>query len=134
MVLSNTLQLDAMPRTPAASATIIQFPNANPRLLRFSKDERQALLALAYAVPGAEVDFDAVDCGDEYASLGAIGFEKGAWWTVYVTVNGFDVVNFTGCRVARFPAISTLVNRMKPHMAYMLHLTTTGDDAQAAGP
>lgn len=122
-----------MPRTAAASATIIKFPKANPRPLRFSRDERQALLSLTYAVPGAEVDFDAVDCGDEYASLGAVGFEEGAWWTVLVTVDGFDVVNFDGYCVARFAAISPLVDRMKPHLAYMLDLTATGDDAQAAG-
>lgn len=123
-----------MPRTAAASATIIQFPKANPRPLRFSRDDRQALLALAYAVPGAEVDFDAVDCGDEYASLGAVGFEEGAWWNVFVTVDGFDVVNFDGYRVARFATIPPLVDRMKPHLAYMLHLTATGDDAQVDGP
>ena len=123
-----------MPRTAAASATIIQFPKATPRLLRFSRDERQALLALAYAVPGTEVDFDAADCGDEYASLGAIGFEEGAWWTVFVTADGFDVVNFAGYRVARFAAISPLVDRMRPHLAYMLDATATGDDAQATSP
>ena len=123
-----------MPRTVAASATIIQFPKANPRPLRFSSDERQALLALAYAVPGTEVDFNAVDCRDEYASWGAIGFEGGTWWTVFVTVDGFDVVNFTGCRVARFATISTLVDRMKPRLAYMLDSTAEGENAQAAGP
>ncbi len=123
-----------MPRTAAASATIIQLPKANPRPLTFSRDDRQALLALAYAVTGAEVDFDAFDCGDEYASLGAVGFEEGAWWNVFVTVDGFDVVNFHGCRVARFATIRPLVDRMKPHLTYMLHLTTTCDDAQVAGP
>ncbi len=111
-----------MPRTAAESATIIQFPKVSPRPLWFSREERQALLALTYAVPGAEVDFDAVDCGDEYASLGAIGFEEGAWWTVFVTVDGFDVFNLTGCRVARFAAISPLIDRMKLHLAHMLDL------------
>ena len=80
------------------------------------------------------MNFDVVDCGDEYASWGAIGFAGGAWWTVFVTVDGFDVVNFTGCRVARFATISTLVDRMKPRLAYMLDLTAKGEDAQATGP
>lgn len=119
--------------TAAHSATIIQLPIAHPRPLRFSKDDRQALLALAYAVPGCEVRFGAVDCGDEYAFLGAAGFEEGAWWTVFVTANGFDVVNFTGYRVARFAAVSPLVNRMKLHLAYMLDLTSEDDHAPVAG-
>ena len=123
-----------MPRPADASATIIQFPKASPRLLRFSRYERQALLALTYAVPGTEVEFDAVECGDEYASLGAAGFEDGPWWTVFVTVDGFKMVNFAGCRVARFATISPLVDRMKPHLAYMLDSTAEGEDAQAAGP
>ena len=66
--------------------------------------------------------------------MGAVAFDGGAWWTVFVTVDGFDVVNFTGCRVARFAAISPLIDRMKPCLAYMLRLTTAGGDAQAAGP
>ena len=122
-----------MPRTAAASANIIQFSKVNPRLLRFSRDERQALLALTYAVPGTEVVINADDCGGEYASLGAAGFEEGVWWNVLVTVDGLKVVNFTGCRVAHFAAISLLVDCMKSHLAYMLNLTTTGDDAQIDG-
>ena len=80
------------------------------------------------------MDFDAVDCGDEYASLGAVGFEEGTWWTVLVTTDGFNIVNFAGCRVAHFATINLLVDRMKPHLAYMLDPTAEGEDAQAAGP
>lgn len=128
-----------MPRTVAASAVIIQFPKAAPRRLLFSKKERQALLALAYAVPGAGVDIAADDKGNEHCSLGAANFEEGAWWTVFVTAAGFDVVNFAGYRVARFVAIEPLVERMGPHIAHMLGLATPSGDAaeesgQATGP
>ncbi len=124
------LDLDAMPRTAAPSATIIQFPKATPRHLRFSRDERQALLALTYTVLGTGVDIAVDDCGDEYASLGAHDFEEGAWWTVLVTSVGFDVVNFTGYRVAGFADIGSLVERMRPHMAYMLDRTIPDNGTQ----
>lgn len=120
-----------MPQTAAASATIIQFFRAAPRRLRFSVGEQQALLALTYAVPGTGVDIGADDGGDEYASLGAHDFEDGAWWTVLVTPAGFDVVNFSGYRVASFTSIRSLVERMRPHMAYMLDRTTPGEARQA---
>ena len=123
-----------MPPSQPATATIVQFPKAPPRPLRFTHQERRALLALTYAVPGTGVDIAADGDGDEYASLGAADFVEGAWWTVIVTSDGFDVVNFTGYRVARFAAIGPLVDRMRPHMAYMLGLAASGGDAQAAGP
>lgn len=120
-----------MPRTVAATATIIQFPKTASRRLLFSKKERQALLALAYAVPGAGVDIAADDKGDEHCSLGAANFEEGAWWTVLVTAAGFDVVNFAGYRVARFDAIEPLVERMRPHIAHMLGIAAPSGDAKA---
>ena len=117
---------------PPASATILTFPKVAPRTLRFSRREWQALLALTYAVPGTEVDVTD-DGGGEYASLGAVGFEEGAWWTVRVTTAGFDVVNFAGYRVARFAAIGPLVERMGPHLAYMAALTTARSGIEAVG-
>ena len=121
-----------MARTRSATATILQFPVASPRPLTFSQAERQALLALAYAVPGAGVDIAADHDGDEYCSLGAANFEEGAWWTVLVTAKGFDVVNFAGYRVGRFAAVGPLVKLMRPHMAYMLGVTAPGADTPAA--
>ena len=122
-----------MPRIQPATATILRFRVASPRPLTFSWRERQALLALTYAVPGAGIDVAADHNGNEYCALGAAGFEEGAWWTVFVTAAGFDVVNFAGYRVSRFAAIDPLVELMKPHMAYMLDLTAEGDDAPTAG-
>ena len=122
-----------MPHPQPATAKILRFPAASPRPLAFSRQERQALLALTYAVLGAGVEIGADSNGDEYCSLGAIDFEEGAWWTVLVTVNGFDVVNFAGYRVGRFAAIAPLVELMKPHLTYMLGTAAPGDDAPVAG-
>ncbi len=122
-----------MADTQPASAAILRFPVSSPRPLTFSREERQALLALTYAVPGAGVDIAADPDGDEYCSLGAAAFEEGAWWTVLVTTKGFDVVNFAGYRVGRFAAIGPLVKVMRPHMAYMLGVTAPGDDAPTVG-
>jgi hypothetical protein len=119
-----------MPQTAATSATIIHFSRATPPRLRFSVGERQALLALTYAIPGIGVDIGADDSGDEYASLGAHDFEDGAWWTVLVTPAGFDVVNFSGYCVASITSIRSLVERMRSHMAYRLDQTIPDDDTQ----
>ncbi len=123
-----------MPRTQHATAEVVQLRTASPGFLTFSWAERQALLALTYAVPGTAAVIAANDNGDEYCSLGAAGFQEGAWWTVLVTANGFDVVNFAGYRVRRFAAIGPLVECMRPHMAYMLGTTTVpGDGARDSG-
>ena len=121
-----------MAHTRPASAAILRFPVASPRPLTFSREERQALLALTYAVPGTGIDIAADPGGGEYCALGGAGFEEGAWWTVRVTAKGFDVINFAGYQVARFAAIGPLVEAMRPHMAYMLGVTAPGDDAPAA--
>ena len=122
-----------MPRTQHATAEIVQLRTASPRSLTFSRDERQALLALTYTVPGTAAIIAANDDGDEHCLLGAADFQEGAWWTVLVTANGFDVVNFTGYRVRRFAAIGPLVECMRPHMAYMLGTTIIPDDRAQVG-
>ena len=123
-----------MPRIQHATAEIVQLRTASPRFLTFSREERQALLALTYAVPGTAAVIAANDDGDEYCSLGAADFQEGAWWTVLVTADGFDVVNFTGYRVRRFAAIGPLVECMRPHMGYMLGTATVpGDGANDGG-
>ena len=123
-----------MPRIHHATAEIVQLRTASPRSLTFSREERQALLSLTYAVPGTAAVIAADDAGDEYCSLGAADFPEGAWWTVLVTENGFDVVNFTGYRVRRFAGIGPLVECMRPHMTYMLGATTVpGDGAHDGG-
>ena len=122
-----------MPYTRPATAVVLRFPAASPRSLTFSREERQALLALTHAVPGTGVDIAADHNGEEYCSLGAAAFEEGAWWTVRVTAKGFDVVNFAGYRVGRFAAIGPLVKVMRPHMAYMLGLTAPGHDTPVSG-
>ena len=131
------LDVDAMRRTDAPEAAIIPFPKLTRRGLAFSRAERQALLALTYAVPGTQVDVSADACGDECALLGAEDFADGAWWTVLVTPTGFDVVNFMGYRVARFADVRSLAASMRPHMSYMLNQSlrgASGVDGQAAGP
>ena len=123
-----------MPRIQHATAEIVPLRTMSSRPLTFSREERQALLALTYAVPGTGAVIAADDDGDEYCSLGAANFQEGAWWTVLVTTKGFDVINFAGYRVGRFAAISPLVERMRPHMAYMLGTTTVpGNDAKDGG-
>lgn len=123
-----------MPRIQHATAEIIQLRTASPRSLTFSREERQALLSLTYAVPGTAAVIAADDAGDEYCSLGAADFPEGAWWTVLVTTSGFDVINFTGYRVRRFAAIGPLVECMRPHMGYMLGTATVpGDEANDDG-
>jgi hypothetical protein len=123
-----------MPRIQHATAEIVPLRTMSSRPLTFSREERQALLALTYAVPGTGAVIAADDDGDEYCSLGAANFQEGAWWTVLVTTKGFDVINFAGYRVGRFAAISPLVERMRPHMAYMLGTTTvSGNDAKDGG-
>lgn len=123
-----------MPRIQHATAEIVPLRTMSPRPLTFSREERQALLALTYAVPGTGVVVAADDDGDEYCSLGAADFQEGAWWNVLVTAKGFDVINFAGYRVGRFAAIGPLIERMRPHMAYMLGTTTVpGDDAKDSG-
>lgn len=123
-----------MPRIQHAIAEIVRLRTAFPRSLTFSREERQALVALTYAVPGTAAVVAANDDGDERCLLGAADFQEGAWWTVLVTANGFDVVNFTGYRVRRFAVIGPLVECMRPHMAYMLGTTTVpGDVAHVGG-
>ena len=117
-----------MPRIQHATAEIVQLRTASSGFLTFSREERQALLALTYAVPGTAAVIGADDDGHEYCSLGADDFQEGAWWTVLVTANGFDVVNFAGYRVRRFAAIGPLVECMRPHMAYMLGTTAVPGD------
>ncbi len=117
-----------MARIQHSAAEIVQLRAASPRSLTFSREERQALLALTYAVPGTAAVIAADDGGDEYCSLGAADFPEGAWWTVLVTANGFDIVNFAGYRVRRYGAIGPLVACLRPHMAYMLGTTTVPGD------
>ena len=120
-----------MHRIQHATAEIVQLRTAS-RSLTFSREERQALLVLTYAVPGTAAVIAADDHGDEYCSLGAADFQEGAWWTVLVTANGFDVVNFAGYRVRRFAAIGPLVECMRPHMGYMLGTTIVPNDREHA--
>ena len=122
-----------MARIQHATAEIVQLRTASPRFLTFSREERQALLTLAYVVPGTAAVIAADDDGDEYCLLGAADFQEGAWWTVLVTVNGFDVVNFAGYRVRRFAVIGPLVECMRPHMAYMLGTTAVPGDGSHDG-
>ena len=104
-----------MPRTlpAAASAEIIRFPTAASKPVGFSASDRQALLALTYAVPGTGVDMTAYGSGDERAVLGAHDFEDGAWWTICRIRTGFDVLNVRGYRVGRFTSMQDLVTALR---------------------
>ena len=121
-----------MPCNQLATAKVIQFPQAIPRPLRFSREERQALLALAYAHPGTEVSFERPEDDDERCTLEEQGGDGSPWWIIRRTPDGFDVTNAGGYRIKQFKAVGPLLDKMKPAVAYMLNLLILRDSAQAA--
>lgn len=70
------------------SATIIQFPAAPARGVRFTREARSALIALCASRPRWEVAFIVGECGDEYASLENIMCDGGAAFFVSAQRSG----------------------------------------------
>jgi hypothetical protein len=121
-----------MPHKQRPAAEIIEFPKVPPRTVRFSRQERQAILALSYALPGTDVSFGCRDEGDERCTIEARDGDGTPWWVIVRTRDGFDVTSANGCHIKCFTSVEPLVERMKAAMACMLNLLVLRDSAQVA--
>ena len=122
-----------MPCKQRPSAEIIGFPKPPLRPVRFSHQERQAILALSYVLLGTEVSFERCDEGNERCIIGEQNGDGTPWWVVARTRAGFDVTSAKGCHVKHFTSVESLVVTMKAAMASMLNLLVLRDSAQVAG-